>query len=344
MIVLGIETTCDETAAAIVRDGREILSNVIDSQIPLHQKFGGVFPEVASRSHVVAFPTVIKEAVSQAGITFEDIDLISVAKGPGLIGPLLIGLNGAKALAFGLQKPFVGVNHVEAHLYAAMMEQETPIFPSLGVVVSGGHTFLVLIKEIGVYIKIGATVDDAIGEAFDKVGKLLGLPYPGGPEIEQLALKGDPSMFPFKAGRVKDKPYDFSFSGLKTNVFYSIYGQNSSKKMECPLDTTQKANIAASFQETALNDIVTKALKAAIAYGCKAIYIGGGVSNNQRLRKLFSEKAKHLPIFLPQKGLSLDNGAMIAGLGFHIYKKQGRSDPLSLEPATRIPLSMENIS
>lgn len=336
MIVLGIETTCDETAVAVVKDGKKILSNVIYSQIEIHRKYGGVFPEVASRSHVEVLPSVIKESLFVAGITLQDIDLVSVAKGPGLIGPLLIGVNGAKALALGLGKPFVGVNHVEAHLYASMMGQENLLFPSLGVVVSGGHTFLVLIEDIGSYKKIGSTIDDAIGEAFDKVAKLLDLPYPGGPEIERLALEGDPSTIIFKPGKVKDRPYDFSFSGLKTNVFYSVYGQNGVKNTPCPLTHNQKANIAASFQETALKDIVKKSMEAKKNFGCKAIYIGGGVSHNKRLRALFA--AEDALVFWPPKGLSLDNGAMIAGLGFHVYKRQGKGDSLDLEPQTRISL------
>jgi N6-L-threonylcarbamoyladenine synthase len=338
MLVLGIESTCDETAAAIVKDGKYILSNVIHSQIELHRKFGGVFPEVASRSHVKALPEVIKEAVEIAEISMQDIDLVSVAKGPGLIGPLLIGINGAKALALGLKKPFIGVNHVEAHLYASMMREEEPLFPSLGLVISGGHTFLVLIENIGSYKTIGSTVDDAVGEAFDKVAKLLDLPYPGGPEIEQLALQGKPGEFTFKAGTVKGRPYDFSFSGLKTNVFYSIHGQNSPKGTPCPLNLEEKASIAAAFQETALLDIVKKTLCAAKEFDCKAIYIGGGVSQNKKLRSLFQELEINLPLFFPPKGLSLDNGAMIAGLGFHVYQRQGSGDPFTLEPQTRIPL------
>ncbi len=339
MIVLGIETTCDETAASIVKDGKEILSNVIDSQVDIHKKFGGVFPEVASRNHVEALPAVIKQALAEAKVSIDQIDLVSVAKGPGLIGPLLIGVNAAKAFAMAIQKPFIGVNHVEAHLYAAMMHQETPLFPSLGVVLSGGHTFLVLIHGLGSYERIGATVDDAVGEAFDKVAHLLDLPYPGGPEIEKLALQGSPSSFSFKPGRVKEKPYDFSFSGLKTNVFYSIYGQNGNKKAPCPLALEEKANIAYAFQETALGDVVKKSTRAAYDFGCKAIYIGGGVSNNRRLRELFQKEAPLLPVFWPPSGLSLDNAAMIAGLGFHVYQKQGAGDPLSLEPQTRIPLT-----
>lgn len=341
MIVLGIETTCDETAVSVVKDGKTILSNVIHSQIDIHRKFGGVFPEIASRSHVEVFPTILQEALDEACVLLNDIDLVSVAKGPGLIGPLVIGVSAAKALAFGLNKPFVGVNHVEAHLYAAMMGQDDLLFPSLGVVVSGGHTFLVLMESLRSYKKIGGTIDDAIGEAFDKVAKLLDLPYPGGPEIEQLAKKGDSSSFSFKTGHVKEKPYDFSFSGLKTNVFYAIYGQNGTKKGPCPLNEAQKANIAASFQQTALQDIVKKSVCAANAFSCKAIYIGGGVCQSQKLRSLFAEQAGSLPVFWPPKNLCLDNAAMIAGLGFHIYKNQGHGDSLDLEPETRIPFSYE---
>lgn len=339
MIVLGIETTCDETAAAIVRDGKEILSNKIASQAGLHQKFGGVYPELASRNHIRAFQTVLEESIAHAKIESKEIDLISVAKGPGLIGPLLIGINAAKALSYAWKKPYVGVNHVEAHLYAAMMPQDHLFFPAMGIVISGGHTFLTLIYDIGSYQMIGSTVDDAIGEAFDKVAQLLELPYPGGPAIEQLALQGNPEPFSFKPGKVKGRPFDFSFSGLKTNVFYSIYGQNAVKNTPCPLSFQEKANVAAAFQEVALQDIVAKAKLAAEMHQCKAIYIGGGVSNNQRLRQLFQQQAGSFPVFWPSLGLSLDNAAMIAGLGYHVFQKKKESDSLSLEPMTRIPLA-----
>jgi N6-L-threonylcarbamoyladenine synthase len=338
MIVLGIETTCDETAVSIVRSGKEILSNVIASQAEGHCKFGGVFPEMASRAHVEALPLVLRQALLEANVSKDQIDLISVAKGPGLIGPLLIGLNAAKAFSLGLEKPFVGVNHVEAHLYAAMMQGEDPVFPSLGVVLSGGHTFLVLIHGLGSYQKIGGTVDDAVGEAFDKVARLLDLSYPGGPEIEEIALQGS-ARLSFSSGRVKERPYDFSFSGLKTNVFYSIYGQNGRKKTFCPLSDQEKADVAYAFQETAFQDIVNKASRAVQEFGCRAIYIGGGVSCNQRLRTLFQEKDPSLPVFWPPAGLCGDNGAMIAGLGFHVYQRQGKGDSLDLEPMTRIALA-----
>ncbi len=338
MIVLGIESTCDETACAIVRDGKEILSNIVFSQSDMHAQYGGVFPELACRRHVDAIIPVIETALNVANLTSKEIDLVAVAKGPGLIGALLIGLNAAKALSLAWGIPFIGVNHVEAHLYAAMMPLEKPLFPALGVVVSGGHTFLVKIETLGTYELIGTTLDDAIGEAFDKVAAMLGLPYPGGPSIEALALHGNPLLFPFKAGRVKTKPFDFSFSGLKTNVLYAVKGANADKKSLLKITEDEKRHVAASFQETALNDIVSKATKAAHEYGCKAIYIGGGVSNNMRLRALFQEKEKKLPVHFPTQNLSLDNAAMIAGLGFHCFKTQGHGDPLDLSPMTRIPL------
>jgi N6-L-threonylcarbamoyladenine synthase len=332
MLTLGIETTCDETAVAVVEDGIVIRSNVIASQSGFHRKFGGVFPEMAARQHVDMVIPTIQEALDTAQITPSQIDLIAVAKGPGLIGPLLIGLNAAKALALSWEKPFIGVNHVEAHLYAAMMSNQSFEFPALGVVVSGGHTFLAKILSVGQYEMIGTTVDDAVGEAFDKVATLLDLPYPGGPEIEQLAKLGDPKRYPYKAGKVKGQPWDFSFSGLKTNVLYTVKGQNGLKQGLSAIAPEDRCHVAASFQETALGDITSKALLAAKTFKCQAIYVGGGVSNNRRLRELLQGE---VPVYWPKAGLSLDNGAMIAGLGFHRFK--GTSDPLDLEPQTRIP-------
>lgn len=338
MYVLGIETTCDETAAAVVVDGKKILSNVITSQSDFHQKFGGVFPEQSSRQHVELLIPVIEQALSQASLSHQQLNLISVAKGPGLMGPLLIGLNAAKALALAWGLPFIGVNHVEAHLYAALMSTEEWIFPALGIVLSGGHTFMVLMHSVGHYELIGTTVDDAIGEAFDKVAHFLGLGYPGGPAIESLAKQGDSARYDFKAGQVKGKPLYFSFSGLKTNVLYTVKGQNQNKASASILDHSEKAHVAASFQYTAFMDIIHKSLQAYHNFGCKAIYVGGGVSNSQTLRQLFKKEAKNIPIFWPDPGLSLDNAAMIAGLGYQKYLKAGGGDPFSLQPMTRIPI------
>jgi N6-L-threonylcarbamoyladenine synthase len=337
MLVLGIETTCDETACAVVKDGKEILSNVIATQTDLHSIYGGVYPELACRRHFELIVPMVDQALKGANVTTAQIDLISVAYGPGLIGALLLGVHAAKALSLAWKKPFIGVNHVEAHLYGAWMGCEKAEFPALGVVISGGHTFLVKMESLGQYEMVGQTVDDAIGEAFDKVAVMLDLPYPGGPEIEKLASQGDPKKFPFKAGVVKGRPWDFSFSGLKTNVLYTVKGQNCDKKAPSQIAEQDKPHIAASFQEAALGDIAIKALAAAEKFECKMIFLGGGVTHNQRLRELF--KTSKIPVHWPLPGLSLDNAAMIAGLGYHLFLQRGcQGDSLDLEPKPRIPL------
>lgn len=328
MLVLGIESTCDETACSIVHNGREILSNVVSSQINLHAQYGGVVPELACQRHVDVLIPVIDEALKTAKISLADIDLIAVANGPGLIGALLIGLNAAKALSLALDKPLIGVNHIEAHLYAALMSHPNiHTFPCLGIVLSGGHTSLFHLEEIGKHTVIAKTVDDAIGEAFDKVAKMLGLSYPGGPIIETMARQGDPSQYKFRAGQVKGSPMDFSFSGLKTAVLYGIQGRT--------LTESDKCNVAAAFQEAALTDVVRKTLIAAKHQNCKTLLFGGGVTHNKRLRQLFAEAAPELTQLWPAEGLSLDNAAMIAGLGYHLYNKRGNGDGLHLEPFTR---------
>lgn len=332
MLVLGIESTCDETACAIVKDGREILSSVIASQADIHNMFGGVVPELSCRQHVEVMIPTLKQCVEEAGITLSDINLIAVAYAPGLIGALLLGLNTAKALSLALGIPFVGVNHVEAHLYAALMSNEaSPLFPCLGVVVSGGHTALWDVEELGTYHLIGHTVDDAIGEAFDKTAKLLGLPYPGGPHVESLAAFGDPQTYSFRAGQVKGRPFDFSFSGLKTAVLYA---------MKHDFHEKDRANLAASFQDAALIDVINKTALAARNKNISDIILGGGVTNNLRIRALFRERAPSLRCFWPTRELSLDNAAMIAGLGFNVYQRRNQQGhPLNLEALTRLPLS-----
>ncbi len=337
MRILGIETTCDETSAAVVDDGRTILSNVISSQIDLHAAFGGVVPELSCRRHVEVILPIIEQALEEAKTTLKEIDAIAVAHGPGLIGALLIGVTAAKSLALSTGLPFVGVNHVEAHLYAALMSHPEPvIFPCLGVLLSGGHTALVRVDGVGEYTLVGETHDDAIGEAFDKVGKLLGLPYPGGPYVEQLAKQGSSDRFPFKGGRIKEHPFDFSFSGLKTAVLYAMKGQNA-RVSHHPLGSEQdKADIAASFQRAAFEDVIDKALLAARAQGCDTLLFGGGVTNSMTLRRCFEERSKGLCLLWPAKDLSLDNAAMIAGLGYHNLKRKG-PDPFTLEAVTRIP-------
>lgn len=336
MLTLGIESTCDETGCAIVKDGKEILSNIVATQIDLHNEFGGVVPELACRRHVDVMLPVIKQALKQADLSLTDIDLIAVANGPGLIGALLIGLNAAKGLSIALQKPFVGVNHVEAHLYAALMSQKTmPTFPCLGVILSGGHTAVVIMHTVDTFTLIAQTADDAVGEAFDKVAKLLGLPYPGGPQVEKLALSGDKFKHPFKGGRVKGHPLSFSFSGLKTAVLYALNGQNCSLE-ESSISFDEKCHIAASFQHAAFMDIIKKTLMAAKQHSLKDIVFGGGVTNNRTLRAMFSEHAKGFQLYWPTFELSLDNAAMIAGLGYHRYLRKQQGDPLDLEAITRV--------
>lgn len=327
MTVLGIESTCDETACAIVENGRNILSNVISFQIDLQKEFGGVVPELASRRHIEVIIPVIKEALEKANKTLDQIDLIGVSYGPGLIGALLVGLNTAKTLSLAKNIPFIGINHIEAHLYAALMSHPEDVsFPALGVVLSGGHTSLVRMESVGHYTLISETIDDAIGEAFDKVAKMLDLPYPGGPEVEKLALTGDSSLYPLKAGLVKGRPHHFSFSGLKTGVLYTKQREG---------ENLDRASLAASFQKAAFSDVVKKSLKVAKEYGCQTLLFGGGVTNNVNLRSLFEKKAAHLRLLFPSTELTLDNAAMIAGLAYHRYLDKG-GDELNLEAKPRI--------
>jgi len=316
MKILGIETTCDETAIAVVENGQTILFHTIASQAEKHAQWGGVFPEIAAREHIDAILPMIAKATDK----IKQLDAIAVANGPGLIGSLLIGLTTAQALAYSWKLPLIEVNHVDAHLYAATMGKESPLFPALGVVVSGGHTFLCKMTAINAYTVIGQTVDDAIGEAFDKVASMLGYPYPGGPHIESLAKKGHPDRYCFKAGKIKGRPLDFSFSGLKTNVLYTIKGKNGHKLSTDVIPEQDKKDVAAGFQKTAFSDVISKTLKAAQMFSCQAIYLGGGVTNSSTFRDMF-EKQKPCPLYWPPEGLSLDNAAMIAGLAFHLPLK-----------------------
>jgi N6-L-threonylcarbamoyladenine synthase len=328
MLVLGIETTCDETAIAIVESGHKILSNVIESQSQIHAEYGGVFPEIASRHHVDKLIPTLEKALEEAKVTIEQIDLIAVAYGPGLLGSLITGVQFAKTLSYAKNIPIVQVNHVEAHLYAAMMNIEDAVeFPVLGVIISGGHTHLVKMDSYTNFSVIGCTQDDAIGEAFDKVGSLIDLPYPAGPHIEELAKIGDANFFKFKAGQIKNQPFDFSYSGLKTQVLYAVKG-TSQKEAPKKLDESHKKHIAASFQKVAFKDLIEKILKVANVFGFKQIFLGGGVSNNCYLRQELTKLAPPtLKVYFPTPKLTLDNGAMIAGLGFQKYRAKGK-DPL----------------
>lgn len=324
MLILGIESTCDETAAAIVEDGHRILSQTIATSADLHQRYGGVFPELACRRHIDALLPVISGAIDQAGVVPKDLSAIAVARGPGLIGALLIGLQAAKGLAIAWNLPFLGVNHIEAHLYASMMH-DIPLLPALGFVLSGGHTVMLVIEKIGNYRHLGSTVDDAIGEAFDKTASLFGLPYPGGPALEKIATYGDPSKINFGLPCVKNNPLAFSFSGLKTAALYAVKNRGPEAF----------ADIAAAFQQTAFKDLVRKARLALQKLPCRSIVFGGGVSANLALRKAFQD-AFELPLYWPPAGLSTDNAAMIAGLAHHRFSLYG-PDPLDLEALPSAP-------
>lgn len=312
IITLGIESSCDDTAMGLVQ-GNHVLSNCIRPQEDLVLQYGGVFPEQASRRHLHVCEEVLDLALVEASMTVRDIDLIAVTCGPGLIGSLLIGLHFAKGLAWNLGKPLIGVHHLKAHLYAACMEH-MPSFPALGLLLSGGHTVLLLMHSLREYDILGQTQDDAIGESFDKAARLLSLPYPGGGALEKIARGGDPNRYPFKPCHVKDHPFDFSFSGLKTSLLHQI-------TQEGTLDETRVADLAASFQRAAFQTIVEKIQRACSKYNPHSIVLGGGVCQSQTLRALLS-KSFSLPLYFPPCGLSIDNGAMIAGMGAYLYEHQ----------------------
>jgi N6-L-threonylcarbamoyladenine synthase len=361
--ILGIESSCDETGAAVVRSGLQILSNVVASQIATHQPYGGVVPELASREHLRAIVPVVRAALAEAGQTYESVDAIAVTQGPGLAGALLVGISYAKALAFALEKPLIAVNHLEGHIHAVLLDQRLRgegelHFPVLALVVSGGHTHLYLASEqenLWSYRNIGHTRDDAAGEAFDKVAKLLGLGYPGGPVVDRLAPHGDPQAIKFQISQIKhadrrdhklgdQKPamidgdgphFDFSYSGIKTAVLRYVETQNLKPAIEARrsalagiekptvedllrLCDRQTLNVVASFQRTMVNDLVTKTLAAAREYEVRTLFVSGGVAANQELRGAFEREAamEGISVFFPSRGLSTDNAAMIAAAAF----------------------------
>lgn len=331
MKLLGIETSCDETAAAVVENGTKVLANVVASQMNIHRRFGGVVPEVASRRHVEQITLVIEEALAKAGITLDEVDAIAVTKGPGLVGALLIGVSAAKALAFSRQIPLVGVHHIAGHIYANRLVEEM-IFPCLTLVVSGGHTELVLMREHGRYHILGETRDDAAGEAYDKVARALGLAYPGGPEIDRLAQKGQASI-DFPRAWLEPDSYDFSFSGLKSAVLNHLH------QLEQKEEPVHQANIAASFQESVVEVLVGKTLRAAEEFQVKQVLLAGGVAANQRLRQRMQQAcAQHgLPLVIPPLWLCTDNAAMIASAGFVEYEKGVRETmALNAYPGLRL--------
>lgn len=330
-LVLALESSCDESSVAIVR-GQEVLCNLVSSQVPLHRRFGGVVPEVASRQHVLAMEPLIRQAVAEAGVGLEALDAVAATFAPGLMGALLVGLVAGKGLAWALDKPFIGVHHLEAHLWAAKMA-EPDLPPSfLGLLVSGGHTSLVRVDGADAFTTLGATIDDAAGEAFDKVGRMLGLPYPGGPEIDRLAPSGQPKAFAFPRAWL-DGGLDFSFAGLKTAVRRAV------EKHEAAGLPLPVADLAASFQAAVVEVLVTKALQAARQEGLPAIALAGGVAANRGLRAALGAACAQagLRLALPPMDLCTDNAAMIAGLAAERLRL-GLTDPLSLAPAARLPL------
>src|SRR5712692_3896410 len=317
MLDLGIETSCDETAAAIVRDGREIVSSVIASQVEIHKRFGGVVPELASREHLDKIVPIVEEAFTRAQLSKPQIDGIAVTAGPGLVGSLLVGVSYAKAMAFALQKPIVGVNHIEGHIYSVAFDNPPVAYPALALIVSGGHTNLFVVPEPGKYKVVARTRDDAAGEAFDKVAKMLGLGYPGGPIIERLAREGNPRAVKFAVPRMGDNRPDFSFSGLKTAVakYVRESGLHPLKNGQAPSQAIK--DLAASFQSTVVRSLVTTMERVAKDYQPKTLIVAGGVACNGALREASREAATKLgvPVYFPSPHLSTDNAAMIAAAG-----------------------------
>jgi N6-L-threonylcarbamoyladenine synthase len=350
--ILGIESSCDETSAAVVIDGVAIVSHVIASQVDLHAKYGGVFPEVASRAHAEQIGAVVKQAMDHAGKTYADLDAVAVTRGPGLVGSLLVGVNYAKGVALASGKPLIGVNHLEGHIYSLWVsESRREIeFPVIVLIVSGGHTELLLMTGHGQYQRLGGTLDDAAGEAFDKVGRLLGLPFPGGPSIERAAAEGNPLAFDFPRARL-DESYDFSFSGLKTAVMRAATvapsaaarrGEVSTERHAQLRSDVSIADLAASFQRAAVMALVEKTARAAATYDATEVLIAGGVSANQALRQAM-RAATELPVRYPPLILCTDNAAMIAAAAYRHYLA-GRFEPLSMDVKPTWPLAAEEIA
>jgi N6-L-threonylcarbamoyladenine synthase len=328
MNILGIETSCDETAAAVVQDGRTILSNVIASQVDIHSRYGGIVPEVASRQHLLSIGPIINEALKQANVTWSDLNAVAVTNGPGLAGSLLVGVNAAKSIAAAHNLTLVGVNHLEGHIYANWLDGNTPEFPALCLIVSGGHSDILIMRDHGRYRMLGRTRDDAAGEAFDKVSRLLGLGYPGGPAIEKATRRANDTRYRLPRAWLKDTD-DFSFSGLKTAVLHLVEEHsNNSDESESPHESwteTEKAEIAAAFQKSVVDVLVTKAIAAAERSGARNILLCGGVAANQALRNELSGKS-NIPLFIPKPILCTDNAAMIASCGYYHIQKGETSD------------------
>ena len=334
MKVLGIETSCDETGVAVVEDGSKVLSNVLSSQHEIHARFGGVVPELASRAHVERLNPLLDVALAEAGMRWSDVEAVAVTRGPGLVGALLVGLATAKAIALALDVPLVAVNHLEGHIYANFLEQGPPEPPYVALIVSGGHTLLVYMPEEQRYEVLGQTVDDAAGEAFDKVARFLGLGFPGGPELDRLAREGDPAAVRFPRAMAGSGDYDFSLSGLKTAVVRHV------RKEEREGKKTSVPDIAASFQEAVVDVQIQKTMAAAEEKGATSVLLGGGVVANSRLRQRMAEEAERrgLRLLFPSAELCTDNGAMIASVGyFRLIRGERSSFDVGADPG--LPLS-----
>jgi len=367
-LILGIESSCDETAAAIVAGGWRILSSVVASQIDIHRKYGGVVPELASREHLRQIVPVVREAAEQAGVALRDVDAIAVTRGPGLIGSLLVGVTYGKVLAMALGKPLIGVNHLEGHIHAVLLEAHVagraPEFPAVCLIVSGGHTILYSVRAESSdgalrfsYGRIGSTRDDAAGEAYDKVAKMLALGYPGGPVIDKLAAHGNPKAVAFGEPRMKGNPYDFSFSGIKTAVLYYL---RRNPQLQGEIDARQEAlgrgerkadalralssatnlDLVASFQRAVVADLVNRTLAAAEQHAVKTVLVSGGVAANSELRRTFEEEAarRNLCVFFPSRALSTDNAAMIAAAGYARFRA-GEREEATMNAEASFPLA-----
>lgn len=321
VLVLAIETSCDETAAAVVKNGREVYSNIISSQIDLHTLYGGVVPEIASRKHIEKINQVIEEALEKANVTLDDIDVIAVTYGPGLVGALLVGVAQAKAIAFAAKKPLVGVHHIEGHISANYIEHKELEPPFLCLVASGGHSHLVLVKDYGEYEIIGRTRDDAAGEAFDKVARAIGLGYPGGPKIDKVSKEGNKDAIVFPKAKVSDSPNDFSFSGLKSAVL------NYLNQCKMRGEEINQADVAASFQKAVVEVLVEHTMNAAKTLGCKQVAIAGGVASNSSLRAAMREACEKegFAFYHPSPILCTDNAAMIGAAAYYEYEKGARA-------------------
>ena len=342
VLILGIESSCDETAAAVVRDGREILSSVISSQIELHKPFGGVVPELASREHLDKIHPIVFEALDLARVALRDIDGVAVTRGPGLIGSLLVGVCYAKALAFGLNVPLIGINHIEGHVFSVIFENPEVEYPAVALIVSGGHTNLFFVPNPGSYKVVSRTRDDAAGEAFDKVAKMVGLEYPGGPVIEKLALEGDPKKVKFTKAKISDGRPDFSFSGLKTAVARHLR-ENDIQPVAAGNSVGQDIkDLAASFQASVVDSLVQTTKTQAGRLGARTLIVAGGVASNQALRDAAVAAGGDLgiPVYFPSRHLSTDNAAMIAAAGyFHLL----RGEASGLDMTADVGMRLQNL-